>query len=84
MNITISVSATVSEGTDLGELRQRVEDQLRKISNPVREDKGITTVKDTEIRFTYQGVTKIRFTYQGVTTQHLNFGENDGSTHTWK
>ena len=73
----------MSEGTDLGELRQRVEDQLRKcgklfgvkiyqISNPVREDKGITTVKDT----------KIRFTYQGVTT--LNFGENDGSTHTWK
>lgn len=49
MNITISVSATVAEGTDLGELRQRVDDQLRKISNPVREDKGITTVNSVKI-----------------------------------
>lgn len=44
MNIKITVNAAVADGTDLQLLRQRVADQLRQISNPVREDQGITSV----------------------------------------
>ena len=49
MNITIYVSATVTSDTDLTALRQRVADQLRQISNPVREDEGITTVNSVKV-----------------------------------
>jgi len=48
-NVKIVINATVANDTDLNALRQRVSDHLRKISSPVREDEGITTVGTVKI-----------------------------------
>ena len=48
-NMQILIHVTVTEEVDVSELRQRVADQIRKLSNPVREDEGITTINHVQI-----------------------------------
>lgn len=48
-NMQISISVTVTDEVDIPKLRQRVADQIRKLSNPVREDEGITTINHVHI-----------------------------------
>jgi len=47
MKIVIDVSTTSK--VDRNKLRQRIADQIRKLSNPVRDDEGILTVLNVRI-----------------------------------
>ena len=49
MNVKITIDADVTDGTNLQLLRQKIADQLRQISNPVREDQGITSISSVII-----------------------------------
>lgn len=44
MNVRIIINVTVTEDTNLTELRQRIADKMRELSNPLREDEGILVV----------------------------------------
>lgn len=50
MNLTIVVNVSVTEGTDVKALEQRLADHMRKLSNPVRTDEGIKTVQSVRIQ----------------------------------
>ena len=42
--LKITAHVTVTDSTQSEELKRRVQEQLNKLSNPQREDQGITTV----------------------------------------
>ena len=48
-NLKITVHVTVTSDTDRNDLKRRVFEQMRKLSNPVRTDEGITTVNHVYI-----------------------------------
>lgn len=49
MNVTVNINIRITEDTDLEKLRERIADQVRKLSNPVRTDEGITSVQSVRI-----------------------------------
>ena len=48
-NVTVNISIRITEDTDLEKLRERIAGQVRKLSNPVRTDEGITSVQSVTL-----------------------------------
>lgn len=54
MNVRVVISITITDNTDLKELRAKISEKLRELSNPVREDEGILTVNGVRTQYKNQ------------------------------